>query len=192
MERKGKVSRKTSETDIELEINIDGEGNYTIDTGINFLNHMLESFSRHSFMDLNIKATGDIEVDDHHTVEDIGIVLGEGFLKAIGDKKGIKRMADATVPMDDSLATVAIDISGRSYCNLDVEFKNEKIGDITSENILHFFESFANSAKINLYGKSTGSNDHHKAEALFKAFAKTLKEASKIEHDKIPSTKGVL
>ena len=192
MERKAKISRKTSETDITLEINIDGEGNYNIDTGIHFLNHMLESFSRHSFIDLNIKAKGDIEVDDHHTVEDVGIVLGEALLEAIGDKIGIKRMSDGIVPMDDSIALVAIDISGRSYCNLDVQFKNDKIGDITSDNIIHFFESFANSAKLNFYGKAKGSNDHHKAEALFKAFAKTLKEASKIEHDKIPSTKGVL
>ena len=130
MERKAKISRKTSETDITLEINIDGEGNYNIDTGIHFLNHMLESFSRHSFIDLNIKAKGDIEVDDHHTVEDVGIVLGEAFLEAIGDKKGIKRMSDGIVPMDDSIALVAIDISGRSYCNLDVQFKNDKIGDI--------------------------------------------------------------
>lgn len=192
MERKVKNSRKTSETNIELELNIDGEGNYNIDTGINFLNHMLESFSKHSFMDLTIKASGDIEVDDHHTVEDIGIIFGESFLQAIGDKKGIKRMSDATVPMDDSLATVAIDISGRSYCNLDLNFKNEKIGDLTSDNIIHFFESFANAGKINLYGKAIGSNDHHKAEALFKAFAKTMLDACKIEHDKIPSTKGVL
>lgn len=192
MARKSKLKRETSETDIEIELNIDGEGNYNIDTGLYFLNHMLESFSRHSFIDLNVKSKGDIEVDDHHTVEDVGILLGETFKEAIGDKKGIKRMADATVPMDDSIATVAIDISGRSYCNMDVDFTNEKIGDISSQNIIHFFESFANSAKINFYAKVSGFNDHHKAESLFKAFAKSLKEACKIEHDKIPSTKGVL
>lgn len=192
MNRKAKLSRKTSETDIEIELNIDGEGNYSINTGLHFLDHMLESFSRHSFMDLKIKAKGDIEVDDHHTIEDIGILLGEVFNKAIGDKKGIKRMSDATIPMDDSVATVAIDISGRAYCNMNIEFTNEKIGDITSQNIIHFFESFANSGKLNLYSNVIGANDHHKAEALFKAFAKSLKEACKIEHDKIPSTKGVL
>lgn len=192
MERTAKVNRKTSETDINIELNIDGEGNYDIDTGINFFNHMLESFSKHSYMDLKIKAIGDIEVDDHHTVEDIGILLGTAFNKAVGDKKGIRRMADATIPMDDSVAKIAIDISGRNYCNMDLKFKNDKIGDITSDIIIHFFESFASSAKINIYGTVKGSNDHHKAEALFKAFAKSLHYACIIENDKIPSTKGVL
>ncbi|MDD2643491.1 MAG: imidazoleglycerol-phosphate dehydratase HisB [Methanobacteriaceae archaeon] len=192
MERTAKVNRKTSETDINIELNIDGEGNYDIDTGINFFNHMLESFSKHSYMDLKIKAIGDIEVDDHHTVEDIGILLGTAFNKAVGDKKGIRRMADATIPMDDSVAKIAIDISGRNYCNMDLKFKNDKIGDMTSDIIIHFFESFASSAKINIYGTVKGSNDHHKAEALFKAFAKSLHYACIIENDKIPSTKGVL
>lgn len=192
MERTAKVNRKTSETDINIELNIDGEGNYDIDTGINFFNHMLESFSKHSYMDLKIKAIGDIEVDDHHTVEDIGILLGTAFNKAVGDKKGIRRMADATIPMDDSVAKIAIDISGRNYCNMDLKFKNDKIGDITSDIIIHFFESFASSAKINIYGTVKGTNDHHKAEALFKAFAKSLHYACIIENDKIPSTKGVL
>lgn len=192
MERTAKVNRKTSETDINIELNIDGEGNYDIDTGINFFNHMLESFSKHSYMDLKIKAIGDIEVDDHHTVEDIGILLGTAFNKAVGDKKGIRRMADATIPMDDSVAKIAIDISGRNYCNMDLKFKNDKIGDMTSDIIIHFFESFASSAKINIYGTVKGSNDHHKAEALFKAFAKSLHYACVIENDKIPSTKGVL
>ncbi len=192
MERTAKVNRKTSETDINIELNIDGEGNYDIDTGINFFNHMLESFSKHSYMDLKIKAIGDIEVDDHHTVEDIGILLGTAFNKAVGDKKGIRRMAEATIPMDDSVAKIAIDISGRNYCNMDLKFKNDKIGDMTSDIIIHFFESFASSAKINIYGTVKGSNDHHKAEALFKAFAKSLHYACIIENDKIPSTKGVL
>lgn len=153
---------------------------------------MLESFSKHSYIDLNIKAIGDTEIDDHHTVEDVGILLGEAFNKAIGDKRGIRRMADATIPMDDSLATVAIDISGRSYCNMNLKFNNDKIGDLTADIIVHFFESFANSGKINIYGTIEGSNDHHKAEALFKAFAKSLHYACVIENDKIPSTKGVL
>ena len=192
MKRTAKVSRKTSETDINIEINLDGEGNYNIDTGVNFFNHMLESFSKHSYIDLNIKAIGDTEIDDHHTVEDVGILLGEAFNKAIGDKRGIRRMADATIPMDDSLATVAIDISGRSYCNMNLKFNNDKIGDLTADIIVHFFESFANSGKINIYGTIEGSNDHHKAEALFKAIAKSLHYACVIENDKIPSTKGVL
>ena len=192
MTRIAKVSRKTSETDIEIELNIDGTGKYDIDTGVNFFNHMLESFSKHSFMDLNIKAIGDIEIDDHHTVEDVGILLGEAFAEAIGDKKGIRRMGHAIVPMDDSVATVAIDISGRSYCNMNLNFKNDKIGDLSSDVVVHFFESFASSGKINIYGTCEGANDHHKAEALFKAFAKSLYDACKIEHDEILSTKGVL
>ncbi len=192
MMRTAEVTRKTSETDIEIELDIDGTGKYEIDTGVNFFNHMLESFSRHSFIDLKVKAVGDIEIDDHHTIEDTGILLGEAFLKAIGDKKGIRRMGHAIVPMDDSVATVAIDISGRSYCNMNLEFKNDKIGDMTADILVHFFESFASSAKINIYGTVEGSNDHHKAEAIFKAFAKSIYDACKIEHDEILSTKGVL
>ena len=192
MTRIAKALRKTSETDIEIELNIDGTGKYNIDTGVNFFNHMLESFSKHSMIDLDIKAKGDVEIDDHHTIEDVGILLGDAFLEAIGDKKGIKRMAHAMVPMDESISTVAIDISGRSYCNMTLNFKNEKIGDMTSDVVIHFFESFASSAKLNIYGTVEGANDHHKAEAVFKAFAKALKEAVKIEHDQIPSTKGVL
>ena len=192
MTRSSNVSRKTSETEIDIKMNLDGSGNYNISTGVNFFNHMLESFSKHSMFDLDIQASGDIEVDDHHTIEDVGILLGEAFSEAIGDKKGIKRMAHAIVPMDESVATVAIDISGRSYCNMDLDFNNEKIGDMTSDIVIHFFESFAGSAKINIYGTVEGANDHHKAEAIFKAFAKSLKEAVKIEHDQIPSTKGVL
>jgi len=177
MDRKSNVSRTTSETDIQIEMNLDGKGKYNISTGVNFFNHMLEAFSKHSMIDLVVDAKGDIEIDDHHT---------------IGDKRGIKRMADATVPMDESVAKVAIDISGRSYCNMEFDFTNEKIGDMTSEIVVHFFESFASSAKLNIYGVSKGANDHHQAEAVFKAFAKSLKEAIKIEHDEIPSTKGVL
>ncbi|MDO5850486.1 MAG: imidazoleglycerol-phosphate dehydratase HisB [Methanobacteriaceae archaeon] len=192
MERIAKVSRKTSETDIEIELNLDGTGKYEIDTGVNFFNHMLESFSRHSFIDLKVKAVGDIEIDDHHTVEDVGILLGDAFSQAIGDKKGIRRMGHAIVPMDDSVSTVAIDISGRSYCNMNFDFKNDKIGDMSSDVIIHFFESFASSGKLNIYGTAEGVNDHHKAEAIFKAFAKSLYDACKIEHDIILSTKGVL
>ena len=192
MTRIANVSRKTSETDITIKMNLDGTGAYDISTGVNFFNHMLESFSKHSMIDLEVNAVGDVEIDDHHTIEDIGILLGEAFSQAIGDKKGIKRMAHAIVPMDDSVATVAIDIGGRSYCNMSLDFKNEKIGDMTSDVVIHFFESFSGSAKVNIYGTVEGANDHHKAEAIFKAFAKSLKEAVKVEHDQIPSTKGVL
>ncbi|WP_298517389.1 imidazoleglycerol-phosphate dehydratase HisB [uncultured Methanobrevibacter sp.] len=192
MSRNANVSRKTSETDITINMDLDGTGVYEIDTGVNFFNHMLESFSKHSMIDLELRASGDLEIDDHHTIEDVGILLGEAFLQAIGDKKGIKRMAHAIVPMDDSVATVAIDISGRSYCNMKLDFRNEKIGDMSSDVVIHFFESFSSSAKLNIYGTVEGVNDHHKAEAVFKAFAKSLKEAIKVEHDQIPSTKGVL
>lgn len=192
MTRIANLSRKTQETDITIKMNLDGEGKYNISTGVNFFNHMLESFSKHSMIDLDVDAKGDIEIDDHHTIEDIGILLGEVFLEAIGDKKGIKRMAHAIVPMDESVATVAVDISGRSYCNMKLDFKNDKIGDMTADVVIHFFESFSSSAKLNIYGTVEGANDHHKAEAVFKAFAKSIKEAIKIEHDQIPSTKGVL
>jgi imidazoleglycerol-phosphate dehydratase len=192
LDRIATTQRKTSETDITLKINLDGDGNYNINTGIKFFNHMLESFSKHSFFDIDLKAIGDIDIDDHHTIEDIGIVLGEGFLKALGDKKGIKRIAHAIVPMDEALSTVAIDISGRSYSSVDISFNNYKIGDMTSEIIPHFFESFASAAKININAKVEGNNDHHKVESLFKGFAKALKEAVKIEHNKIPSTKGLI
>lgn len=192
MTRQSNVSRTTSETDIQIKMNLDGLGKYNISTGVNFFNHMLEAFSKHSMIDLDVQAKGDIEIDDHHTVEDVGILLGEAFRQAIGDKRGIKRMADATVPMDESVAKVAIDISGRSYCNMEFDFTNEKIGDMTSAIVIHFFESFAASAKLNIYGVSKGANDHHQAEAVFKAFAKSLKEAIKIEHNEIPSTKGIL
>ncbi len=192
MTRISNVSRKTSETDITIKMDLDGSGKYDISTGVNFFNHMLESFSKHSMIDLEVQAVGDIEIDDHHTIEDIGILLGQAFSEAIGDKKGIKRMSHAIVPMDESVATVAIDISGRSYCNMKLDFTNEKIGDMTSAIVVHFFESFASSAKMNIYCIAEGANDHHKAEAVFKAFAKSLKDAIKVEHDQIPSTKGVL
>ena len=186
------LNRKTSETDISVTMNLDGKGNYDIDTGIEFFDHMLNSFARHGFMDLNIQAKGDIGVDDHHTIEDVGILLGETYKEIIGTKKGIKRFSHSIIPMDDALATVAVDISGRSYAVLNLEFKKPKVGDMSTENVEHFFESFASSAKININAKIEGENDHHKIEALFKAFARALKDASVIEHDFMPSTKGSL
>ncbi|HEX7467379.1 MAG TPA: imidazoleglycerol-phosphate dehydratase HisB [Methanobacterium sp.] len=192
MNRKKQLKRKTSETDIEISLNLDGEGKFQINTGIEFFDHMLDSFAKHGFFNLKIEAKGDTGVDDHHTVEDVGIILGEAFKEALGDKKGIKRMSHAIIPMDDALATVAVDISGRSYTVLDLKFKKAKVGDLSTENVEHFFESFANSARININARVEGENDHHKIEALFKAFAKALKDASQVEHDSIPSTKGVL
>ena len=190
--RKKELMRKTSETDIKISLNLDGTGRSDVSTGIEFFDHMLNSFTKHSFFDLEVKAEGDTGVDDHHTVEDVGILLGDVFKEAIGDKRGIKRMSHAIVPMDDALATVAVDVSGRSYSVMNFKFKKSKVGDLSTENVEHFFESFANSARININAKVEGDNDHHKIEALFKAFARALSDASHVEHDTIPSTKGVL
>lgn len=192
MERKKNLERKTSETNIKLSINLDGEGISQICTGIEFFDHMLEAFAKHGFFNLEVKAEGDIEVDDHHTVEDVGILLGEAINEALGDKKGIKRMAHALVPMDESLAMVAIDISGRSYTVLNLPFKKSKVGQLSTENVGHFLESLARTGKINLHARCEGENDHHQIEALFKALARALHEATRITHQSIPSTKGVI
>ena len=190
--RVAKLSRKTNETDIKIELNIDGNGESKIDTGLKFLDHMLESFSKHGFFDLKVKAVGDIDVDDHHTVEDTALLLGQCFKEALNDKKGINRMGFSIVPMDESLAQVAVDISGRNYTVFDAEFKYQKIGDISSENVKHFIESFANTGLMNINIKAEGGNDHHKCEAIFKALARSLDSATKITHDQILSTKGKL
>jgi len=190
--RTAKITRKTSETQIELYINLDGTGKSSISTGIGFFNHMLEQIPKHANIDLEIKATGDLEVDEHHTIEDIGIALGEATLKALGGKKGIARYG-FTLPMDDSLATVALDFGGRSWLVWNADFKAEKIGEISSEMFFHFFKSFADNAKCNLNISVTGVNEHHKIEAVFKAFAKSLGMAVKqSDNYKVPSTKGVL
>lgn len=186
------MKRKTSETDINIDLNLDGEGKYQIDTGIKFFDHMLDSFARHGLFDLTLTVNGDLEVDDHHTVEDVGITLGQAYKEALGDKKGIKRVSDSLVPMDEALALVVVDLSGRSYAVLDLNFNTDKVGDLSTENVPHFFESFAHAAQINLHARIEGENDHHQIEALFKALARALKDASHVEHDLIPSTKGVL
>ena len=190
--RKNKLYRKTSETEIEISLNLDGTGKYDVQTGVEFFDHMLETFARHGFFDLVIKASGDVSVDDHHTVEDVGILLGEVFNSALGDKKGIKRISHAIVPMDEALARVAVDISGRNYCVMNMQFTQLKVGELSTENVEHFLESFASSARININAKVEGENDHHQIEALFKALARALKDALQIEHKQIPSTKGVL
>lgn len=184
------LTRKTRETDIKISLNIDGTGKSDIDTGLKFFDHMLDSFTRHGFFDLEIKAVGDIEVDDHHTIEDTGLLLGECFKKALGDKKGIDRMGYSVVPMDESLAQVAVDIGGRSYTVFNTTFNFQKIGDINSENIKHFIESFSANSSMNINIKSEGENDHHKCEAIFKALGRALNNATKITHDQILSTKG--
>jgi len=190
--REAKVSRKTNETDIEIKINLDGSGNTDINTGIAFFDHMLNSFSKHGSFDLTIKARGDITVDDHHTVEDVGITLGSAIKKALGEKSGIERFADVRIPMDEALATAAVDISGRSFLVFNASFNNPNIGGFNSQNTRHFFESLTNNAGINAHLDVTGENDHHKAEALFKAFGIALKRAVKITGTGVPSTKGML
>lgn len=187
-----KLERKTKETDIKIELNLDGNGNSSIDTGLKFFDHMLESFTRHGFFDLKVHVDGDIEVDDHHTVEDTGLLLGECFHKALGDKVGINRMGYAIVPMDESLATVAVDISGRNYTVFKAPFKFQYIGDINSQNVKHFIESFANTSLMNININAEGENDHHICEAIFKSLARALNTATRITHDQILSTKGTL
>jgi imidazoleglycerol-phosphate dehydratase len=193
--RKAAVSRKTRETSISLELNLDGSGESSLKTPLKFLNHMLENFSKHSGFDLKIKAAGDVEVDDHHLVEDAGICMGEALLKALGNKKGIVRMAHAIVPMDDARAEVSVDLSGRPYAVIDLpfsEFEERRVGDVSKENIEHFLESMALNGRFNLNVKVAGRNDHHKVEATFKALAKALREATRITGKNVPSTKGLL
>jgi imidazoleglycerol-phosphate dehydratase len=195
MARKAGVKRKTKETRIEISLNLDGKGKSKIKTPLKFLNHMLESFSKHSSFDLSVKASGDVEVDDHHLVEDMGICIGEALLKALGAKKGIARMAYAIVPMDDSKAEVSVDLSGRPSVKIKLpfsEFHEKKVGDVSKENIEHFLESFALNGRFNLNIDVEGRNDHHKVEACFKALAKALKDAVKVSGKQIPSTKGKL
>jgi len=195
MDRKSERKRETSETSIDLSLNLDGIGEYEVDTSLKFLDHMLESFSKHSGFDLKVEASGDTEVDDHHLVEDLGIVLGEAFLEALGDKKGIARMSHAIIPMDDARAEVSVDLSGRPYAVVELpfsEFEERRVGDVSKENIEHFLESLALNGKFNLNIRVTGKNDHHKVEATFKALAKALKKATEIEGDDIPSTKGTV
>ena len=191
--RIAKHERNTNETRIKIELNLDGTGESTIETGIPFFNHMLDQLSRHGNIDLKISAKGDLEIDEHHTIEDTAITLGETFAKAIGDKRGIERYGFC-LPMDDCLAQVAIDFGGRPWTVWEAEFKREKIGEMPTEMFFHFFKSFSDAAKCNLNIKAEGTNEHHKIEAIFKAFAKAIKMSVKREvgNDKLPSTKGVL
>ncbi|QYU68231.1 imidazoleglycerol-phosphate dehydratase HisB [Leptolyngbya sp. 15MV] len=185
--------RKTSETDIRIELNLDGTGYADIKTGIPFFDHMLEQLARHSSLDLMIRADGDLHIDDHHTIEDVSITLGEAFSEALGGKTGIERYG-FMLPMDDCLAQVALDFGGRSWIVWDVEFKREKIGDMPTEMFFHFFKSFTDHAKCNLNIKAEGTNEHHKIESIFKAVAKAIRMAVKrnVEDKSVPSTKGIL
>lgn len=190
MERIAEISRKTKETDIKIRLNIDGEGKSNIDTKVKFFDHMLEAFTKHGFFDLDVIVDGDIDVDDHHTVEDTAIVLGECFKEALGDKVGINRMAYAVVPMDEALANVAVDIGGRNYTVFKADFEYQSISDLSTQNIKHFMETFANNSLMNINIKAEGENDHHICEAIFKALARALNDATKITHNQILSTKG--
>ena len=185
--------RTTHETDIALTLNLDGSGKSTIDTGIAFFDHMLDQIARHGNMDLDLKVKGDLAVDEHHTIEDTAIVLGEAFAAALGNKLGIERYGFC-LPMDDCLAQVAIDFGGRNWLVWEAEFKREMIGQMPTEMFMHFFKSFTDGAKANLNIKAEGTNEHHKIEAIFKAFAKAIKVAVKRDPDKmiLPSTKGSL
>ena len=185
--------RTTHETDITLSINLDGSGKSTIDTGIAFFDHMLDQIARHGNMDLDLVVKGDLEVDEHHTIEDTAIVLGEAFATALGNKLGIERYGFC-LPMDDCLAQVSIDFGGRNWLVWETEFKREMIGQMPTEMFMHFFKSFTDGAKANLNIKAEGTNEHHKIEAIFKAFAKAIKVAVKRDPDKmiLPSTKGSL
>ena len=191
--RTGKISRKTNETDIQIYLNLDGTGKSKIDTGIAFFDHMLDQIARHGQMDLDIKVNGDLEVDEHHTIEDTAIALGELFNQTLGNKLGIERYGFC-LPMDDCLAQVAIDFGGRNWLVWDADFKREYIGKMPTEMFMHFFKSFTDGAKCNLNIKAEGTNEHHKIEAIFKAFAKSIKIAVNRDPNKmiLPSTKGML
>ncbi|MEQ3499222.1 bifunctional histidinol-phosphatase/imidazoleglycerol-phosphate dehydratase HisB [Tenacibaculum sp. SSH1-16] len=192
-ERSATIERNTNETQIKIDLNLDGTGKSTINTGIAFFDHMLDQIARHGQMDLNIQVTGDLDVDEHHTIEDTAIALGEVFYKALGNKLGIERYGFC-LPMDDCLAQIAIDFGGRNWLVWEADFKREMIGKMPTEMFYHFFKSFTDGAKCNLNIKAEGTNEHHKIEAIFKAFAKAIKVAVKRDVDKmiLPSTKGVL
>ena len=183
--------RTTKETDIFVELNLDGTGIADISTGISFFDHMLEQIARHGLIDLQIEAKGDLHIDEHHTIEDVAITVGEAFSIALADKRGMERYGFC-LPMDDCLAQVAIDFGGRNWCEWDVEFKREKIGKMPTEMFFHFFKSFSDKALCNLNIKAEGTIEHHKIEAIFKAFAKSIKMAVRREGGELPSTKGIL
>jgi imidazoleglycerol-phosphate dehydratase len=194
--RTAEIHRKTGETSIDVVVNLDGTGLYTVSTGIGFLDHMLEQLSRHSLIDLDVKAVGDLHVDQHHTTEDTGIAIGEAVAKALGDKKGIARYGTAYSPIDETLSRVALDISGRPWLVWKADFTVQRLGEWDTELIEHWFQSFAQSAGITLHVENLyGSNNHHIVESCFKGLARALRQAAEIDPrkaDSIPSTKGIL
>jgi imidazoleglycerol-phosphate dehydratase len=194
--RTATIRRQTGETQIEITLNLDGHGQAEISTGVGFLDHMLHALARHARFDLNVQAQGDLHVDEHHTVEDVGIVLGQALGKALGDRAGIARMGQAIVPMDEALALVAVDIGGRGYFVFEGEFDTPRIGHMGTSLIPHFFESLASQAGMNLHARLlAGRDDHHRAEALFKALARALHQATRPDPSlggDVPSTKGTI
>jgi len=194
--RTATVSRKTGETNITISLSLDGTGQADIKTGVGFLDHMLHALARHARFDLNVRAKGDLHIDEHHTVEDVGIVLGRALAEALKDRRGITRMGHAIVPMDEALALVAVDLGGRGYFVFDGEFSTERIGQVGTTLIPHFFESLAHEGRLNLHARLlAGVDDHHRAEALFKALARALDMAVQLDArlaGQIPSTKGTL
>ncbi len=187
------IDRKTNETEIKIELNLDGKGKHSIATGLNFFDHMLAQLAQHSLCDLNINVKGDLEVDEHHTIEDTAIALGEAFIQALGNKKQIERYG-FMLPMDDIIASVAIDFSGRSWIQWKTKFNREFVGDMPTEMFYHFFKSFSDAAKCNLYIKAKGKNEHHKIEAIFKALGRSIKQAvsKSASNPDVPSTKGMI
>ena len=196
MKRKAEIIRKTNVTNLKILLNIDGVGKRRIDTPIGFLNHMLDLFAKGGLFDLDVKATGDTFIDEHHTVEDIGIVLGEAFAKALGEKRGINRYGFFILPMDEAIATVAVDFAGRYSFRFECQFKREKVGDLSTELVKHFWDAFAQNAKVNLFIKvEYGENEHHKIEGIFKAVARAIRMATELDKraiNQIPSTKGTI
>jgi imidazoleglycerol-phosphate dehydratase len=194
--RTAKVERKTRETDISLALDLDGSGQYGVSTGIGMFDHLLESLTRHALFDLHVQATGDIDRDPHHLVEDIGLVLGQAVNQALGERRGITRFGHAIVPMDEALAMVAVDLGGRPYASVDLKFGRDLIGQLPSEDIAHMLEAFAQEGRLNLHVRLlVGDNDHHIAEAAFKGLARALRTAAAIDEraaGQVPSTKDVL
>ncbi len=193
-DRTAAVTRETAETDIEVTLDIDGDGDSTIDTGIGFFDHMLDSFATHGLFDLTVQCDGDLEIDDHHTVEDVAITLGEAFTEALGEKRGIVRFADRKVPLDEAVASVVVDISGRPYYEFEGEFSQAEVGGMTSDMAAHFGRSLATNAGLTLHCGVEGENAHHEIEALFKGLARALDDATRIDERRgdVASTKGEL
>lgn len=195
MNRTATRTRTTAETSVTVTVDLDGTGRYDVSTGVPFYDHLLSAFSKHSLVDVDIDATGDLDVDDHHTVEDVALVLGEALSAALGDRAGIQRFGDAAVPMDEALARCAIDVSGRPYAVVDVALQNERIGTFTTQNFPHLVESLARTAGLSLHLSASGHNDHHVAEAAMKALARALRAAVAVDTRRagdVPSTKGTL